>query len=244
MKKRKFVLCMLASIVSPTQVFAGGAIAGATEITQISNNLQLAMAYAKQVQQYSNQLLQYKTMLDNLIKNPLSLLGPEIGQMISQVGQIMSAGKAIGSNLSQIAKNYGDTFKRAEAHSIAENYLKWSATSLDTLEGSLKAAGLHRQKYENETAKLQALFSESQNTGGNLQALQTLSKITVEQIQQTQRLGDLIATQNIAASTFMAEQTARQNEIITKYGGHKIKTDPIPPVGEKAVRTWKEVVAK
>ena len=214
MKRRVFCSALCAAGIVPMipVAYAGGAIAGATELTQMENKLQLVMAYAKQVQQYSNQLLQYKTMLDNLIKNPLSLLGPEIGQMISQVGQIMSAGKAIGSNLSQIAKNFGETFKRVEALSFSEKFAKWNESSTDTLEGALKAAGLHRERYENETAKLQALYSESQNTGGNLQALQTLSKITVEQIQQTQRLGDLIATQNIAASTFMAAQMARDQE--------------------------------
>ena len=234
MKRRVFCAALCAAVVVPVApvAHAGGAVAGATELTQMENKLQLVMAYAKQVDQYANQLLQYKTMLDNLIKNPLSLLGPEIGQMISQVGQIMSAGKAIGSNLSQIAKNYGETFKRAEALSIAENFKNWHETSLDTLEGSLKAAGLHLQKYESETAKLQALYSESQNTGGNLQALQTLSKITVEQIQQTQKLGSLIASQNIAASTFMAEQTAREksrekrNKTIMGNGDLRIDQSP------------------
>ena len=228
MNRRGFCAALCAAVVVPVApvAHAGGAIAGATELTQMENKLQLVMAYAKQVQQYSNQLLQYKTMLENLIKNPLSLLGPEIGQMINQVGQIMSAGKAIGSTLSQISKNFGETFKRVEALSFSEKFAKWSESSTDTLEGALKAAGLHRERYENETAKLQALYSESQNTGGNLQALQTLSKITVEQIQQTQRLGDLIATQNIAASTFMAAQMARDQ---ARHKAGDINFKAVPP---------------
>lgn len=235
MKRRVFCSALCAAGIVPMVpvAYAGGAIAGATELTQMENKLQLVMAYAKQVQQYSNQLLQYKTMLDNLIKNPLSLLGPEIGQMISQVGQIMSAGKAIGSNLSQIAKNFGETFKRVEALSFSEKFAKWNESSTDTLEGALKAAGLHRERYENETAKLQALYSESQNTGGNLQALQTLSKITVEQIQQTQRLGDLIATQNIAASTFMAAQMARDQ---ARHKAGDINFKAVPPRDESTFK--------
>lgn len=248
MQKRKFLLTIVAGVagaVSPTVSFAGGgATGGATEMTQLVNKVQLVMSYGKQVQQYVTQLLQYQADITNLIKNPMSLLGPEIGNMINGIGKIMSMGRAIGSNIAQIDKNFGTMFKDTNALSLAKNFTRWHDTSIDTIEGALKAAGLHMETYANESAKIQALYSDSQKTGGNLEALQTLSKINVEQIQQMQRLGNLLSTQNIAMSTYMAEQTSKQNEIITKYGGYKINTDPVPPVGEKPVRTWKEVVVK
>lgn len=207
--RRKIFAAVLASTL-PIPAFAGGgATGGATEVTQAANKLQLVMAYSKQVQQYANQLLQYQAQITNLIKNPMSLLGPEIGNMIKDIGKIMSVGKAIGSNIAQINKNFGTMFKDTNALSLADNFKRWHDTSTDTIEGALKAAGLHMEQYASETAKIQALYSDSQKTGGNLEALQTLSKINIEQIQQTQRLGNLLSTQNIAMSTYLASQSAR-----------------------------------
>ena len=205
----------------------GGATGGSTEVTQVANMLQLVMAYAKQVAQHITQLAQLQADITNLIKNPMSLLGPEIGNMINDVGKIMSVGKSIGSNIAQIDKNFGTMFKDTQALSLAENFTRWHQTSTDTLEGALKSAGLHMEKYSSDTAKIQALYSSSQQTGGNLEALQTLSKINIEQIQQTQRLGNLIATQNLAASTYMAEHASRA-QATQKAGEINFKAVPLP----------------
>ena len=214
MKKRKFLLTIVVSAVTPVSSFAGGGMTGgSTEVTQIANNLQLVMAYAKQVAQHVTQLAQLQADITNLIKNPLSLLGPEIGNMINDIGKIMSIGKSIGSTLSQIDKNFGTMFKNPTALSLADSFTSWHHTSIDTLEGAIKSAGIQLDKYKDDTSRIQALYLASQKTGGNLEALQTLSKINIEQIQQTQRLGNLIATQSLAANTALSVATSRNEEI-------------------------------
>ena len=224
--RRKFIAALAGSL--PVAAMAGGGMTGgSTEVTQIANKLQLAMAYAKQVAQHVTELAQLQTQLTNLIKNPLSLLGPEIGNMINDIGKIMSIGKSMGSNIAQINKNFGTMFKDTNALSMADNFKRWHDTSTDTIEGALKAAGLHMEQYASETAKIQALYSDSQKTGGNLEALQTLSKINIEQIQQTQRLGNLLSTQNIAMSTYLASQSAR-DQAKHKAGDINFKAVPLP----------------
>ena len=224
--RRKFIAALAGSL--PVAAMAGGGMTGgSTEVTQIANKLQLAMAYAKQVAQHVTELAQLQTQLTNLIKNPLSLLGPEIGNMINDIGKIMSIGKSIGSNLAQIDKNFGTMFKSSTALSLSESFTNWHHTSIDTLEGALKSAGLHMDQYKDDTSRIQALYLASQKTGGNLEALQTLSKINIEQIKQTQRLGDLIATQNLAASTYMAEQASRAQKE-HKAGEINFKAVPLP----------------
>lgn len=224
--RRKFIAALAGSL--PVAAMAGGGMTGgSTEVTQIANKLQLAMAYAKQVAQHVTELAQLQTQLTNLIKNPLSLLGPEIGNMINDIGKIMSIGKSIGSNLAQIDKNFGTMFKSSTALSLSESFTNWHHTSIDTLEGALKSAGLHMDQYKDDTSRIQALYLASQKTGGNLEALQTLSKINIEQIQQTQRLGNLIATQNLAASTYMAEHASRA-QATQKAGEINFKAVPLP----------------
>ena len=244
MKKSLLALAIAAS----GQIAFAGTVAGfggGTEITQLMNNTQLVLQYEQQVQAYLRQGFQLQNELKNLIQNPASLVGVEVGGLINNVGKIMSGGLAIGGNLAQIDKNFAATFKSPTADTLSKNFFKWHQTSTDTLEGALKAAGLHREHYASETDALAALYNQSQATSGNLDALQTLSQINIKQIQHLQALGDLMATQNIAASTYMATQTARDAEskraldqIATPY------TPDIPTIEKGAPPKWGKVLIK
>lgn len=234
---------LLALVIATSgQIAMAGTVAGfggGTEITQLMNNTQLILQYEQQVQAYLRQGLQLQNELKNLIQNPASLMGVEVGGLINSVGKIMSGGLAIGGNLAQIDKNFAATFKSPTAETLSKNFFKWHQTSTDTLEGALKAAGLHREHYASETDALAALYNRSQSTSGNLDALQTLSQINIKQIQHLQSLGDLMATQNLASSTYMATQTAkaegerRQQEVMSAPLSTpipSIETAPITPL--------------
>ena len=219
MKKRDFLLSAVVGaigVVCPMKAFAGGAGGGATEATQWANHLELILQYEIMVEQYIRQGLQYATQLQNLIKNPASLLGSEIGEMINKIGAIMNKGQAIGMSLAEVNKKFGDTFKNPGAVSLANGFTKWHATSIDTLEAAIKSAGLQNEKLEDETAKIQALFDTSQAAEGNLSALQSLSAINSHMLKQMQSLGQLISVQNLAASTYMAEKTSQEKIRIDK----------------------------
>lgn len=246
--RRKFILSLAAGlatgVVCPLSAFAGAWTGGSTEVTQMRNELELIFQFELQVEQYVRQGLQFQTQLTNLIKNPLSLLGSEVGGMINKIGEIMSVGNSIGSTIAQIDKNFGTMFKNPGAISLANGFTKWHATSIDTLEGALKSAGLQNQRFEDETEKIQALYDKAANTGGALAALQALASINSHQLKQMQGLGQLIATQNIAASTYMAEQTSQtqmrvdKNEEIQKgFIDVKPKT---PPALEKTKNEYKQ----
>lgn len=192
---------------------------GSTEITQIMNNVELASAYAQQVQQYQTQLLQYQAQLRNLAQNPTSMLGDETAQLINGIGAVMQAGKSIGGTLAQIDSNFAQTFKSPLAGTFADNFKMWTATSVDTLGAALKTGGMHRDQFTSDTAALTALFNKSQSSTGTVAAVQQLAALNSMQIQQTQKLGDLIASQNVAASTWMAGQVSKeqaQADVTTK----------------------------
>ena len=203
-----FVSLVLAWTSFATAGSVGGT-GGGTEVTQLRNEVQLGLQYAKQLQQYTTQALQLQAELKNLISNPASLLGSEIGGLINGVGQIMSAGNTIGGNMARIDSNFAKTFNNPQAFSMAQNFTRWHDTSTATLQATMKAAGLHRDNYRSDSDALTALYNQSQATQGNLQAAQTLAQINVMQVQQLQKLSDLIATQNIATATYMAAQEAK-----------------------------------
>ena len=193
-------------ISTATAALAGGA----SEVTQMRNELELISKYERQVEEYVKEGSQLQTQITNLIKNPAPLLGAEVGGLINKIGEIMSKGNSIGLTIAQIDKNFAGTFKNSMVMALANGFTKWHATSIDTLEAAIKSAGLQNEKFEDETAKIQALFNSSQAAEGNLSALQSLSAINSHMLKQMQSLGQLISVQNLAASTYMAEKTSQE----------------------------------
>lgn len=205
------VLLLAISLIANNQVFAGdgGGLAGATEVTQIANNVQLAEQYAQQVQQFATQLKQYQTQLQNLQLNPASLMGTDVSRLVNGIGGVMQAGESIGGTMASIDSNFANKYKSPLAGKFSDKFKLWTNASQDTLGGAMRAAGMHRDAYSNDTAAITALFNKSQQSQGNVAALQTLSEINVAQIQQMQKLNDLIATQNLASDAYMAGQEAK-----------------------------------
>jgi len=186
-----------------------GGTGGSTEATQLENNLQLIQSYEQQVQSYIRQGLQVENELRNLIANPTSMLGADVGNMINTVGKIWSGGQAIGYNLAQIDQNFARTFKSPTAGNFAKMFTSWHQTNTDTLQSALRAIGAQRDQYASSQAALTDLYTRSQATNGNLDALQTLSQINIRQIQELHSLKELMATQATAATTYMAARSAK-----------------------------------
>lgn len=228
----------LATAINSSPTFAG-AIVGATEFTQIANNIQLVVQYAKQVQQYSTQLQQYQAQMQDLQRNPYSSLNNNVGTIINGVGQIMQAQNSIGGTMAQIDGNFAKTFKSDQAGDFATKFKSWTDTSNGTLNATMKAAGLHRDAYQTDAQALQALFNRSQSSDGTVAAVQQLSAITSMQVQQSQKLGDLLASQNIASSTWMAAQTTRDQAIQDRAAGVAGTLVEVPTGDKKSSKEYK-----
>ena len=190
------------------------AVVGATEFTQIVNMTQLVAAYAQQVQQYKTQLQQYQAQMQDLQKNPYSPLNGNIGTIIHDVGTIMSAQNSLGGTMAQINSNFSQKYGSAQAGSFGDKFKNWTDSSVGTLGAAMKSAGLHRDAYATDAQALQALYNRSQSSDGTVAAVQQLSAITSMQVQQSQKLGDLLATQSVAANTWMASQTSKEQSSI------------------------------
>ncbi|AMR80275.1 hypothetical protein [Cupriavidus nantongensis] len=212
---------------------------GSTEVTQILNNLQLIQSYEQQVQAYVRQGLQVQHELQNLIANPTSVLGPEVGQMINTIGQIWNGGNTMGYNLAQIDKNFATTFKSPTAGNFAKMFTSWHQTNTDTLQSALRTIGTQRDQYASSQAALTDLYNRSQATNGNLDSLQTLSQINIRQIQELQKLQELMASQAQAATTYMASQTAKdQKGLDDATGLMQPYQRPIPAAQSAPAPKW------
>src|SRR5450830_679253 len=210
MKKRLLILTL--AVICDSAFAGGAATGGATEWTQILNNVQLLDQYSKQVEQYATQGLQYQSELQNLALNPTCIMGSVASILLHGIGGIMDSGQSIGSTMARIDGNFSQKFSSPLAGTFSQNFKTWTTTSTDTLGAAMRSAGMHRDAFASDTAALTALFNKTQSSQGTVAAVQTLSEINVAQVQQMQKLNDLISTQNIATSTFMASQNSKETK--------------------------------
>ena len=244
--KAKILVAVLVAFGGSQQVAVAGGppTGGASEFTQIANNVQLGMIYAKEVNAYIMQGLQYETQLRNLIDNPFGLLGKDIGGIMNGVGQLMAAGKSIGSTMANIDKNFALKFKNPLAGDLATKFTTWHETNTDTLQGALKSVGLHRDQFKTDAQAITALYNSASQVNGQLAATKVVAEIAAQQMIQLQSLQDLISAQNLATSTYMASQTAKSQEEIRSDAemkkGFKDAVIQLPAIQKIAApKTWK-----
>lgn len=244
--KKSFVFLAGALVISGSALAGGGAAGGgATEYTQLRNEVELILQYEQTVMGYVRQGLQLQADIDNLIKNPFSLLGKDIGGLINQVGKIMSGANSIAGGVAQIDRNFATKFKSPSAASLSSKFTNWNSTSTATLDKVLSSVDLHRGDYASDTARIEAVVKASESTKGTAGALDTLRDINLLQIDHTRKLGELLATQNEATATYMAGQLAKDqavNKTLETMG-----TPYIPDYqahGNEKVINWKSQILK
>jgi P-type conjugative transfer protein TrbJ len=216
-----FLLLVLPSIQAAMAGSPGG-VGGATEVTQIMNNVQLAESYVQQVMQYQNQLLQYQTMLKNLAENPVGNIAPQIGYLVSNHARVMAASRDIGSSMTRVDQDFAGQFQSPIAASFADKFRGWTTHSNEGLKAMALNAGAQREGFQSDEDALKALVEKNQKSDGNLGAIKTLGEINAQQLQESMKLRDLISQQQIAQGTYLASQNAKEqtkddmNDVIGK----------------------------
>ncbi len=229
MQKRKVVALVmaLATAFGPMPAaHASGAVAGATEITQLLNNAELVTSVAQQAQQLATQLQQYQTMLTNLQNIPNQIWGP-IQQDLMALQNVVKQGQALSFAASNVVQQFENTYTGfTQAPKFVTAYKQWSKTSMDSIKGSLAAANLQANQFATEEGTLSALRSMSQSSVGQLQALQVGSQIAVEQAAQMQKLRGLIMAQMQAQNAYMAGNQQEKDNRKAAEEGFFVKTNP------------------
>ncbi|WP_334021999.1 P-type conjugative transfer protein TrbJ [Burkholderia orbicola] len=215
-KKSLWAVALLGALVSGNTAHAG-AVAGATEPTQILNNIQLVASYAQQAQQTVTQINQYETMLRNLMNStPSELLGQAAGalwndnnmtQTFQNLSTIVMSGQKIAytlQNTDQLFHNlhpaYGSAFDFQNA------YRNWSDNTLGSVQNALSLISAHASNFANEQSMVKELQSRSQTAQGQMQVLQAGNDIGVAMVGQMQQLRQLQMAQIQQQGQYIAGQ--------------------------------------
>lgn len=225
MRAKILMGAVIVALNSPVPALAGGAVAGATEPTQILNQIQLVMSYVEQAQQTVTQLNQYQTMLTNLMRlTPSELLGQASRQLWQDQGmaQAFSNLRNIvvnGQNIAYTMSNMDSQFKNmhpgyggfGSGTDFFKAYQMWSDNTLGQVKNAVAMVTTHSENFATEEGMVQELSSASNSAQGQLQAVQAGNQIGVAMVGQMQKLRQLQMAQMQAQNAYIAGQQSRQD---------------------------------
>jgi len=186
--------------------------------------------YAEQVntalntaEQLSAQIRQYQNMVAQGVSLPNTMFG-RITQDLQQVISVYNRSQALGRNVANLDSSFNTSFPgyqayltrfvnssgRATGTNMQSQYKKWSENGMDSVKTSMAAANMNTSTFDAEDAHLEQLVARSQSAVGRQQAIQAGNEIAASNVQQLQKLRDLLATQVQMQGNYMAQEVERK----------------------------------
>lgn len=183
MRKTLAAALAAASILTTAALAGGGMSGGATEVTQILNNTQLALQSVRQEMQYALQLQQYMTELQQLMPGELIAFGEfmvDAQQTITAAHQVYSAGARLYGSLEELQHVADNRFKQFAASGLTwEDYLQREAGIVQHQRDRVGVLTQHEAHVAQTVARnhqnFQRLAQEIPRTQGSHEALQVLN---------------------------------------------------------------------
>lgn len=173
-------------------------------------------------EQVANQVKQYQNMVTQGTGLPSSMFG-SITSDLSRVASIYNRSQALGRNISNMDSAFNTQFPgyqsyvqrfvqssgRATGAVDSSQYEKWSQQGADNAKNAMAAANMNTSTFADEDAHLDQLMVRSQSSVGRMQAIQAGNEIAASNVQQLQKLRDLLATQVQMQGNYMAQENER-----------------------------------
>lgn len=195
--------------------------------TNCSTMIQQALQYAKEIEtavntanQLSTQINQYNEMIKQGIALPDRIVGQITGDL-QKVVDVYNSAKVLGRNLSTLDDQFKSKFKSYQdwqnagftADTWNNAYTQWSEDSADNVQTALQSAGINVSTFDDESASLDKIVNDSQSATSRLAAIQAGNQIAAMNVQQLQKLRDLLYTQINMQANYMAQQQDQRNAV-------------------------------
>jgi len=192
MRKSLVLLLLLLSFCSPP----GPTLAGpyATEVTQILNHVQLVLSYAVQANQLATQIKMLADAIKNTVNNPHQMFW-NIQADLNALAGVVQGGRSLAYSLGNYDALWHKTYPGYGGYAPTgyyNRYRSWAQTTLDTVLGTMRAAGLQGHQLNNEVTLITNLEAQSQSADGRLLALNVATQMADQQAQQMQKLREIM----------------------------------------------------
>lgn len=186
-----------------------------TQATQVAKEVETAVNTAQQLE---TQIQQYQNMVTQGLSLPSSMFNRITGDF-QRMQSLYQQSQTLAGNMSdfdsRFRAQYGDynrylTQVGQSPTYMQDNYKRWQQQGSEAARVSMEAAGMNVSGIESEDAMLSQLVARSQNAQGRMQAIQAGNEIAAQQVQQMQKLRELMNNQIQAQGQWYAQNIDRQ----------------------------------
>ncbi|MGI7160699.1 P-type conjugative transfer protein TrbJ [Campylobacter coli] len=253
MKKSLFGVKKATSTIIATLIIGtNNAFAGGIPVIDVSAIANQVKDYAMQLQQYEQMYsqLQQQIQMVQMQKQNLERLTKEdwdnLGTVLYQTRNVMNKVNGISYDIGNVSRKFEDTYKDFEGYSndlenatnesernkiYSDRYKQIAETNQNTFNGTLQQLELQYQDLESEDALIAKLKQNSQNSNGNLQAIQATNDLITYQIDEIRKLRSVIMDQSNMLTNYLASQN---NQRIMQQA----KIDKFLENAEKSGSSW------
>jgi P-type conjugative transfer protein TrbJ len=222
-KTRRGLISLIASGALATlpihNAIATGAIAGATEPTQMLNNIELVQQVLQSAQQLATEIQSYNNLVQNTLNIP-NQVWTTIQSDLGTLANVVQQGQALAYTLSNVGTQFQTKYPGYKPTiNFPTDYKNWSTTFRDTLKGTLEAVNLQSQQFSTEEQAMKQLRAMSASAQGRMQAIQVGNQIAGETVAQLQKLRALAMAQMQSQNAYMAKQEQEKDTVKANVDG-------------------------
>lgn len=179
---------------------------------QVNTALNTADQLRVNIQQYNDMIKQGMQLPDRVFN--------QITNDLNRVKSVYNEAQSLGRNVSNLDSKFREQYKGYDNYlkshgqssvAMPDRYKKWASQGFDNARTAMQAAGMNTGTFASEDAMLNQLISRSQTAAGRMQATQVGNEIAAQNVQQLQKLRDLVATQIQLQGNYMAQLQERQS---------------------------------
>lgn len=170
-------------------------------------------------EQLQTQIQQYQNMVTQGTGLPSTMFG-SIAADLKNVANLYTRSQSLGRQIQNMDSQFNTAFPGFQSYlnqaansaevPAHERYQKWSEQGSNNVKTALEAVNLNTSKFESEDIQLDRMVARSQSAVGRMQAIQAGNEIASQNVQQLQKLRDLMATQINMQGNYMAQQGDRK----------------------------------
>ncbi|HBR5516544.1 TPA: P-type conjugative transfer protein TrbJ [Klebsiella pneumoniae] len=202
-----------------------------TVYTQVLEYAEAINTQINTAQQLAQQISMYKDM----VKQGLSLdssLFSSVARDMQKLHNLYQDGRSLAHAMEGLEGKFKtefpgyDDYLRTAGQSYEQapdRYKKWSESGFDAARKALQTAGLNTSAFTHEDDVLRQLIGKSSTAAGRMQAIQAGNEIAAQQVQQLQKLREMVAGSITLQANYVAQQTERQ--AITDAASEKFHTE-------------------
>ena len=204
-----------------------------SQATQVAKEIETAVNTAQQLQ---TEVGQYQNMLQQGLSLPNSVFS-RLTNDIQQVQALYQKSAALAGNMSNFDEQFRQQFKGYDTFlqnnntdpSYLTNYYKdWSQQGLDSMRTAMEVSGQNVDQISQEDATLSQIMNRSASAQGRLQAIQAGNEIAAQQVQQMQKLRQMMDAQIQSQSMWYAQNVQRRaldNAVTSRFQSGRVADD-------------------